>query len=85
MAKCTIKSVICTRLGVAGQFAVVQLDNDLYAITIDGQVLEVFTWHAGQLSECVQFMMHLASRPMPPTPPKEPRRVPLAPGPSAAA
>lgn len=91
MAKWMIKSVVCTRLGASGQFAVVQLQNDLYAITIDGQVLEVFTWHAGQLSECVQFMMHMASRSMPPTttpsptPPPPPRVVPFTPGPSAAA
>jgi hypothetical protein len=85
MAKSTIKSVICTRLGPAGQFAVVQLANDLYAITIDGHVLEVFTWHAGQLSECVQFMMHMASRSTPRTTTTTSRVAPFAADPSAAA
>jgi hypothetical protein len=91
MAKWTIKSVICTRGGAAGQFAVVHLENDLYAITIDGHCLEVFTWHAGQLQECIDFMMHMASRSMGPAsqpqsiqrPPAQPMSMPE--GPSAAA
>ena len=87
MAKWTIKSVICTRAGPAGQFAVVHLENDLYAITIDGHCLEVFTWHAGQLSECIDFMMHMASRSMGPAQQAQvyPRDHSMPGGPSAAA
>lgn len=94
MAEWTIKSVVCTRTGPVGQFAVVQLTNELYAMTIDGHCLEVFTWHAGQLSECVNFMVQMSSRSMPPqqqqqSPPQPPpasrRGVSVPDGPSAAA
>ena len=85
MADWTIKGVICTRMSAAGQFAVVQLVNDLYAITIDGRCLEVFTWHAGQLSECVEFMMRLASRSVTSAPSTPVREKPVPDGPSAAA
>ena len=80
------QSVICTRAGVAGEFAVVQLANDQFAVAINGQCLEVFTWHTGQFTECMDFMMRLSTcsmnfAPPPRLPPTRP--LPLK-GPAAA-
>jgi hypothetical protein len=46
-----------------GQYAVVKFANETYGITLNGQPLTPFFWHAGQLEDCIQMTSRLAKVP----------------------
>jgi len=43
-----------------GQYAVVKFNNETYGITLNGEPLTPFFWHAGQLDDCVRMASRLA-------------------------
>lgn len=43
-----------------GQYAVVRYADDTYGITVNGEPLRPFVWHAGQLEDCIFMTSRLA-------------------------
>ena len=46
--------------GGDGQYAVVKYANETYGITLNGEPLRPFFWHAGQLEDCIFMTSRLA-------------------------